>query len=132
MIAVILFLDSLGGGEVMVIMLFILIFFGADKIPGLAKGLGKGMREFKDAMNGIQSELKQNMADAEQQVAKVKETLPEISSHPLAQSFNSAPFVTADEEKKESPAAATTLAPSSFEIKKMSAPDQEHTIPPAS
>lgn len=88
MIAVILFLDSLGGGELLVIMLFILIFFGPDKIPSLAKGLGKGMRELKDAMNGIQSELKQNMADMEDQVAKVKESLPEINSHPLAQSMN--------------------------------------------
>jgi sec-independent protein translocase protein TatA len=110
MVAVILFLDSLGGGEVMVIMLFILIFFGSDKIPGLAKGLGKGMREFKDAMNGIQSELKQNMADAENQVKKVKESLPEVKMPDLSEPFKAKPIAVEQEATTtptEEPAATT-------------------------
>ena len=45
----VLFLGDLGGGEIMLIMVVILIFFGANKIPELARGLGKGIREFKDA-----------------------------------------------------------------------------------
>jgi TatA/E family protein of Tat protein translocase len=45
----ILFLGDIGGSEVMLIMVVILIFFGANKIPELARGLGKGIREFKDA-----------------------------------------------------------------------------------
>jgi sec-independent protein translocase protein TatA len=49
---------NLGGGEVFVILLVILIFFGAKRIPELAKGLGKGMREFKDAMNGVENEVR--------------------------------------------------------------------------
>ena len=65
MLIIILFLDSLGGGELLVIMLFILIFFGSNKIPDLARGLGRGMREFKDAMQGIQGEIKSGMNDAE-------------------------------------------------------------------
>jgi sec-independent protein translocase protein TatA len=88
MIAIILFLESLGGGELMVIMLFVLLFFGSKKIPDLARGLGKGMREFKTAMNGVQDEIKQGMKVAESEVEKVKAELPPmpvIESHPLAQ-----------------------------------------------
>lgn len=54
---VFLFLGDLGGGELMLIMVVILIFFGANKIPELARGLGKGIREFKDASREIRSEV---------------------------------------------------------------------------
>lgn len=73
MFNIILFLESLGGGELMVILLFVLIFFGSKNIPSLARGLGKGIREFKDAMNGVQSELRQGMNDFERQVEKAGE-----------------------------------------------------------
>ncbi len=46
------FLWSLGGGEIFLILLIVLLFFGAKRIPSLAKGLGKGIKEFKDAKNG--------------------------------------------------------------------------------
>ena len=49
---------NLGGGEIFIILLVVLIFFGAKRIPELAKGLGKGMREFKDAMNGVENEVR--------------------------------------------------------------------------
>ena len=49
---------NMGGGEVFVILLVVLLFFGSKRIPELAKGLGKGMREFKDAMSGIEREVK--------------------------------------------------------------------------
>lgn len=91
MIATILFLESLGGGELMVIMLFVLLFFGSKKIPDLARGLGKGMREFKTAMNGVQDEIKQGMKVTEDEVQKVKEELPPmpvIESHPMAKPMN--------------------------------------------
>lgn len=55
----ILFLGDLGGGEIMLIMVVILIFFGANKIPELARGLGKGIREFKDASTEIRREFEQ-------------------------------------------------------------------------
>ena len=48
-----------GMGEWVIIGLFVLIFFGAKKIPEFAKGLGKGIREFKDAANGIQKDVMQ-------------------------------------------------------------------------
>ena len=49
---------NLGGGEIFVILLVVLLFVGSKRIPDLAKGLGKGMREFKDAMSGIENEVR--------------------------------------------------------------------------
>ena len=43
----------IGGPEIIVVLLFIVMFFGSKKIPELAKGLGKAMREVKDASNEI-------------------------------------------------------------------------------
>ncbi|HYE78638.1 MAG TPA: twin-arginine translocase TatA/TatE family subunit [bacterium] len=51
------FLGDIGGGELLLIMLVVLVFFGANRIPELARGLGKGIREFKDATNEIRSEI---------------------------------------------------------------------------
>lgn len=61
MIGMLLFLDNLGGGEILVIMLFILFFFGSKKIPDIAKGMGRASREFKDAMSGVQREIEDSM-----------------------------------------------------------------------
>ncbi|HNQ12366.1 MAG TPA: twin-arginine translocase TatA/TatE family subunit [Bacteroidia bacterium] len=58
---IILFLESLGGGELIVIFIFVLFFFGSKKIPELARGLGSGMRQFKDAMNGVQRDINDAM-----------------------------------------------------------------------
>lgn len=54
---------NLGGGEIIVVLLIILLFFGSKKIPELARGLGKGMREFKDATSGVQREIEESMKD---------------------------------------------------------------------
>ena len=48
---------SLGATEILLIVLAILILFGAKKIPEFAKGIGKGMKEFKKALNDAQDEL---------------------------------------------------------------------------
>jgi len=48
----------IGGPEIIVVLLFIVIFFGSKKIPELAKGLGKAMREVKDASNEIKKEIR--------------------------------------------------------------------------
>lgn len=46
-----------GGWELIVIILFVIIFFGAKKIPEIARGMGKGIREFKDATKEIKNEI---------------------------------------------------------------------------
>lgn len=49
------FLGGMGGSEIFLIILVLLLFFGAKRIPELAKGLGKGIKEFKDASKGDDS-----------------------------------------------------------------------------
>lgn len=79
MFLTILFLESIGGGELMVIMLFVLMFFGSKKIPELARGLGKGMREMKDAMNGVQSEIRQSMNEVENTIKSETNSIKETT-----------------------------------------------------
>jgi len=49
---------NLGAGEILIIVLVILVLFGAKKIPELAQGIGKGMKEFKKALNDVQEDIK--------------------------------------------------------------------------
>ncbi|HWD20115.1 MAG TPA: twin-arginine translocase TatA/TatE family subunit [Verrucomicrobiae bacterium] len=52
---------GMGGGELVVVLVAILILFGAKRIPEFAKGLGQGIREFKKASNEVTSELQNAM-----------------------------------------------------------------------
>ncbi|MGM0545181.1 MAG: Sec-independent protein translocase subunit TatA/TatB [Bacteroidota bacterium] len=52
-------MGSFGGMEILIIGLAILLFFGAKRIPELARGLGQGMKEFKKASNEIKKELEE-------------------------------------------------------------------------
>jgi sec-independent protein translocase protein TatA len=60
---VLLFLGGIGGWEIMIILLVILIFFGANKIPEIARGLGRGIREFKDATKEIKKEIEEGSSE---------------------------------------------------------------------
>ena len=48
----------IGGPEIIIVLLFIIMLFGSKKIPELAKGLAKAMREIKDASNDIKKEIR--------------------------------------------------------------------------
>ena len=48
-----------GWTEMIIIALFVIVFFGAKKIPEIARGMGKGIREFKDATKEIKDEIKE-------------------------------------------------------------------------
>jgi len=50
----------ISGGEIFFIMFIVVMVFGADKIPGIAKGLGKGMRQLKDATEDIKQEIQKS------------------------------------------------------------------------
>ena len=52
------FLGGMGGSEIFLIIAILLLFFGAKRIPELAKGLGKGIKEFKDASKAMNDEEK--------------------------------------------------------------------------
>ena len=52
-----LFLGNIGMGEIIVLALIVLLLFGGKKIPELMRGLGKGVKSFKDRMNDVRKEL---------------------------------------------------------------------------
>ena len=52
-----LFLGGVGFQEILLIGLFVMVFFGAKRIPEFMKGLGKGVREFKDVVNDVKEEV---------------------------------------------------------------------------
>lgn len=54
---------SLGGGEIVVVLLIVLLFFGSKKIPSLARAMGKGIRQFKDATSDIQRDIQDGARD---------------------------------------------------------------------
>lgn len=56
-----LFLDNLGGGELLIVAFFVLLFFGSEKIPGLMRGLGRAMREFKTAMDDVKQDIESSV-----------------------------------------------------------------------
>lgn len=52
---------NMGGGEIMLILVVVLLLFGGKKLPELARGLGKGIRDFKDASEGVKREIHRNI-----------------------------------------------------------------------
>lgn len=60
-----LFLPNVGGYEFLAILLVALLLFGGKKIPELARGIGKGIREFNSARANIESEIKNGLKESE-------------------------------------------------------------------
>ena len=60
-----------GGSEWILIIIVVLLMFGGKKIPELMRGIGKGMKDFKDAKDNVKSEIEEGM-----KVKDVKETTP--------------------------------------------------------
>jgi sec-independent protein translocase protein TatA len=56
---------SLGWNEILLILLVVLLLFGGRKIPELMRGMGKGIREFKDAKNNVRKEIEEGITEKE-------------------------------------------------------------------
>src|SRR3954465_4059653 len=67
--------DSLGGSEVMMIFVIVLVLFGGQKLPEFARGLGKSIREFKKAAAGVEEEFKRALEEDEK-----KHTTPQLAA----------------------------------------------------
>ena len=53
-----LYLGNLGTGEIVIIAIVVLLLFGGKKIPELMKGIGKGVKNFKDGVKGLEDDIK--------------------------------------------------------------------------
>ncbi|WP_442265178.1 Sec-independent protein translocase subunit TatA/TatB [Tenacibaculum sp. ZS6-P6] len=79
----------IGGPEIFVIMLFVVVVFGADKIPEIARGLGKGIRQVKDATNDIKREINESaqkqgidteiVSDINKEINDVKDNIDDLT-----------------------------------------------------
>lgn len=58
-----LFLNNLGMGEIVIIALIVLLLFGGRKIPELMRGIGKGVRSFKEGINDVKEEINKPIED---------------------------------------------------------------------
>jgi sec-independent protein translocase protein TatA len=61
--------------EIFVILVIVVMLFGSKKIPELARGLGKGMRELKDASNDIRREIQSSATEIKKEVDKMDKDL---------------------------------------------------------
>ncbi|HEY5078964.1 MAG TPA: twin-arginine translocase TatA/TatE family subunit, partial [Opitutaceae bacterium] len=72
-------LDGIGGPELLLVLAVVLIFFGGEKLPELARGMGKAIREFKKAAGDVEQEFKRAMDEAPEKPAN-----PLLKPAPLA------------------------------------------------
>jgi len=83
MIHIPLFLNDISGSEILVIMLFILMFFGSKSIPSIAKTIGKGLYQIRNATAEIQHEIKNSVSDITTDI-NIKNILTEKQEELLA------------------------------------------------
>lgn len=72
-----LFLGNIGTGEILIIGMVILLIFGGKKIPELMKGLGKGVKSFKQGMNEIEADLNTEVENTSAKPAKTSAPVKE-------------------------------------------------------
>ena len=69
-------MGNLGGTEIILIVFVVLLLFGGKKIPELMRGLGKGVREFKDAKDNVRRELEESITEKETKSEAKPDTQP--------------------------------------------------------
>ncbi len=86
----VLILNDVSGSEIILVLIFILMFFGAKSIPGLARTLGRTIRQVKDASNEIQSEIRKSGKDMKKDlnIKGILEETAEDIKRPLDQYAN--------------------------------------------
>jgi len=85
-------LSNLGGPDLIIILLIVLVLFGAKKLPELAKGMGQAVKEFQKAKEDFTDELHSaGNTPAKPDVAQAQATVPRIENAPTAQEIPPAP-----------------------------------------
>jgi len=74
---------NIGTQEMVLIIIVILLLFGGKKLPELARGLGKGIRDFKDASEGIKREISDQINNFEKDLDVVVEEKPSVPNTPV-------------------------------------------------
>jgi sec-independent protein translocase protein TatA len=86
MISSIFLFLNIGGPELFVIAIAVLLLFGPEKLPGIARTMGKFVREFKNAMNGVQDEITQAMKEPVEEIKKpidsIHQDIKDIKTEP--------------------------------------------------
>ena len=65
-----MFIGNLGTGELILISLVVLLFFGAKRIPELMRGMGKGVKSFKEGLNDIEKQINEPVSNDDNQEKK--------------------------------------------------------------
>ena len=86
------FIEGIGGPELMVIMFVVLLLFGADKLPELARGMGKAMREVKKATSGVEQEIKRAMEEDPVTPKPLPKPAASVAQQPSATVNTAPPF----------------------------------------
>jgi len=79
---------GLGGPEIVLILVVVLLLFGAKKLPELARGLGSGIKEFKKATNDINSEVQKAMEEPVRQAPQTPQAPSNTTAATTAQTNN--------------------------------------------
>lgn len=83
---VLLLFDFLGGGELFIIFMAVLLLFGGKGMPTVMRNLGRGIRQFKDATQGIQNDMKESAnemrRELEKQATIIEEKAKEVEDKP--------------------------------------------------
>ena len=101
-----LFLNDIAGSEVLVILVFILIFFGSKSIPGIAKTFGKTLYEIKQASSDLQDEIKKSGLDIKKDLnltSIIQETVEEVQRPLDQQMVEMDDIITYNPPRKEIP-----------------------------
>lgn len=80
MVNTLLFLNFLGTGEFVLIAFVFLLLFGPEKIPGIARSVGQGIRKVKDASNDIKREINESSQGIDSVTSEMKNDLKEIEN----------------------------------------------------
>lgn len=85
-LAAVFMLSMPGGSEWIIIVLVVILLFGGKKIPELMRGIGKGMREFKDARDNVKTEIEEGMRekDKDEEIRRLKQQIAQKEAQGLS------------------------------------------------